>query len=156
MPNLIFIDMNEIEKVIKEMDLQYFGTGQHKMEAEAFLGAENKVFLDVRATEEVKSIKIALTYHCEVIEIPTDEVPERLSEIPNDKLIGVFCSAGVRATIIFAYLKSKGYQKVKIITGGYAPLMQAILPGKLYNKLNNSPEGYISLEKEVISGKHNN
>jgi len=128
--------MNDLEKVINEMDFQYFGTGQHKMEAEAFLAAENTTLLDVRAKEEIETVKISLAHHCEVLEIPTHEVPARIDEIPKDKLIGIFCSAAVRATIIFSYLKSKGYKEVKIIPGGYAPFMQAILPGKLYKKLN--------------------
>jgi rhodanese-related sulfurtransferase len=127
--------MNELEKVISEMDFQYFGTGQHKMDAEVFLSAGNTVFLDVRATEEVETVKLNLSHFCEVLAIPTDEVPARINEIPKDKTIGVFCSAGVRAVIIFTYLRSKGYQDVKIILGGYPPLMEAIMPGKLYKKL---------------------
>lgn len=128
--------MSELEQIIGEMDFQYFGTGQHKMEAEAFLATENAVFLDVRAQEEVETLTIALSDYCEVIQIPTHEVPERINEIPKDKTIGIFCSAGVRAAIIFVFLRSKGYQNVKIIPGGYPPLLQAIMPGKLYKKLN--------------------
>ena len=129
--------MNEIEQVISKMDFQYFGTGQHKIEPDAFLQKEDVIFLDVRAKEEMETVQLNLRYHCSVLEIPTDEIPQRINEIPKDKFIGLFCSAGIRATIIFAYLKSKGYENVKIIPGGYAPLMQAILPGKLYKKINS-------------------
>ncbi len=128
--------MNELEKVISEMDFQYFGTGKHKIEVEAFLSATNTLFLDVRANEELESINLSLTHHCEVLAIPTNEIPERINEIPKDKTIGVFCSAGVRATMVFVYLKTKGFKNVKIILGGYPPLMAAIMPGKLYKKLN--------------------
>ena len=128
--------MNEIEKVISEMDFQYFGTGQHKMEVDEFLAAKNTIFLDVRAKEEHETIKLPLLHHCQVLEIPTDEIPTRVNEIPKDKTIGIFCSAGVRATIIFVYLKSKGYNDVNIILGGYPPLMAALMPGKLYKKLS--------------------
>ncbi|TKG96857.1 rhodanese-like domain-containing protein [Puteibacter caeruleilacunae] len=128
--------MNNLDNVIEEMDFQYFGTGQHKIEPEQFLTKENTVFLDVRAKEETETVKFNLEHHCEVLEIPTDEVPARINEIPKVKLIGVFCSAGVRAAIIFTFLRSKGYQHVKIIPGGYPPLMQAIMPGKLYKQLN--------------------
>lgn len=131
-----FLKMNELEKVISEMDFQYFGTGQHKIEVDAFLSAKNTIFLDVRAKEEQETIKLSLSHHCPVLEIPTNEIPQRINEIPKDKTIGVFCSAGTRATIIFAYLKSKGYEDVKIILGGYPPLMAAVMPGKLYKKLN--------------------
>ncbi len=128
--------MNELEKVISEMDFQYFGTGQHKMEPDVFLTKENALFLDVRAREEVETVQIQLKHFCDTLEIPTNEIPARINEIPKDRLIGVFCSAGVRATIIFIYLKSKGYENVKIILGGYPPLMAAIMPGKLYKTLN--------------------
>jgi len=128
--------MSDLEKVISKMDFNYFGTGQHKMEAEAFLAAKNNVLLDVRAKEEQETIKLPLLHFCEVLEIPTNEIPLKLDEIPKDKTIGVFCSAGVRAVIIFIYLKSKGYSDVKIIPGGYPPLMEAIMPGKLHKKLN--------------------
>lgn len=129
--------MNEIEQAISRMDFRFFGTGQHKMAAEAFLAAPNTIFLDVRAKEEIETLRIPLLHHCGVLEIPTNEVPSRIDEIPKDKLIGVFCSAAVRASIIYIYLKSKGYEHVRIIPDGYPPLMQAILPGKLYKKLNN-------------------
>ena len=128
--------MNDLEKVISEMDFQYFGTSQHKIEVDDFLSAKNTVFLDVRAKEEQETIKLSLLHHCPVLEIPTNEIPQRINEIPKDKTIGVFCSAGVRATIIFVYLQSKGYKDVKIILGGYPPLMAAVMPGKLYKKLN--------------------
>ena len=128
--------MNELEKVISELDFKYFGTGEHKIEVDEFLSASNVVFLDVRAKEEQETVKLSLSHHCKVLEIPTNEVPQRINEIPKDKTIGVFCSAGVRATIIFVYLKSKGFENVKIILGGYPPLMAALMPGKLYKKLN--------------------
>lgn len=129
--------MNDLEEVISEMDFKYFGTGQHKIDAETFLATKNVIFLDVRAREEQDTIKLSLSHHCEVLEIPTNEIPNRINEIPKDKKIGVFCSAGVRATIVFVYLRSKGYKNVKIIPGGYVPLMAALMPGKLYKKINS-------------------
>ena len=128
--------MNELENLIKKMDFQYFGTGQHKIEPEAFLAAENTIFLDVRAKEEMETIRLPLLHHTKVIEIPTNEVPARIDEIPKNKLIGVFCSSGVRSVVIFTYLKSKGYESVKILTEGYNPLIAAIKPGKLYKRIN--------------------
>lgn len=128
--------MNKLEEVISEMNFQYFGEGQHKIEIDKFLSIDNGIFLDVRAKEEQETIKLSLSHLCSVLEIPTDEIPERINEIPKDKTIGVFCSAGVRATIIFVYLRSKGYNNIKIILGGYVPLMDAIMPGKLHKRLN--------------------
>ena len=127
--------MNELEKVISKMDFQYFGTGQHKIDAESFLKEEDAVFLDVRAEEETETIKIVLKYHVPVMEIPLDELPQRLNELPRDKFIGIFCSSGVRSTIAFAYFKSKGFENVRIIEGGYEQLVDALKPGKVYKHI---------------------
>lgn len=127
--------MNELEKSISKMDFTYFGTGQHKIDAQSFLNQKDGVLLDVRAVEEIETVKLTLNHHCQVLEIPTNEVPSRLNEIPLDKVIGVFCSSGVRCVIIFAYLKSKGYEKVHILEGGYGGLMPALMPGKIYKKI---------------------
>ena len=128
--------MNELEKTISSMDFQYFGTGQHKINTETFLERENAVLLDVRAKEEVETVKLQLKHHFTVLEIPFHELPSRISELPKDKFIGVFCSSGIRSTIAFAYLKSSGYENIKIIEGGYYEFMQAILPGHLFKHLN--------------------
>mgnify|MGYP000855555893 CR=1 FL=1 len=129
--------MNEFEKIISKMDFQYFGTGQHKIDADTFLKKEGGViFLDLRSKEEIETIKIVLKYHFPVVEIPLHELPQRISEIPADKFIGVFCSSGVRSAIAFAYLKSKGFENVRIIEGGYEQLVDALKPGKVYKHLN--------------------
>jgi len=52
--------MNELEKIISRMNFQYFGTGQHKINSEAFLEKEKAVLLDVRAKEEVETVKLGL------------------------------------------------------------------------------------------------
>ncbi len=127
--------MNELEKTISSMNFQYFGTGQHKINAEAFLEREKAVLLDVRAKEEIETVKLQLKHHLTVLEIPFHELPSRIGELPKDKFIGVFCSSGVRSTIAFAYLKSIGYENIKIIEGRYFEFMEAILPGKLFKHL---------------------
>jgi len=76
-----------------------------------------------------------MSHYCKVLEIPVDEVPNRINEIPKDKPVGIFCSGGIRATIIFTYLVGMGYTDVKILDGGYACLMPAIMPGKIYKKM---------------------
>lgn len=87
--------MNEFEKILGSMNFQYFGTGQHKIDAESFLNKENAVLLDVRAKEETETLKIVLTHHCPVFEIPLHELPSKFHELPKDKFIGVFCSGGI-------------------------------------------------------------
>ena len=127
--------MNELEKTISRMDFQYFATGQHKINAETFLEKDNTVLLDVRANEEIETVKLELKHYFTVFEIPVHELPARISELPKDKFIGVFCSSGVRSTIAFTYLQSCGYENVKTLVGGYTELMKALLPGKLFKHL---------------------
>jgi rhodanese-related sulfurtransferase len=127
--------MNDLDAVIAKMDFEYFGTGQHKIDPAAFFDCDNAVLLDVRAQEELDTIRLPLKHHLPVLEIPTNQVPARIGEIPKDKLIGVFCSSGVRCTVIFTYLKSKGYPNVKILPHGYVPLIEALMPGKIHKKI---------------------
>ncbi len=63
----------------------------------------NNVILDVRMEEEAEEgmIKGALN-------IPADEVAERLAEIPKGKPIVIHCSTGVRAEMAFDTLKEQG------------------------------------------------
>lgn len=128
--------MNEFEKVITSMDFSFFGTGKHKIDAASFLASQDAVLLDVRAKEETTTIKLAFNHYMTVIEIPFDELPLHISQLPTDKFIGVFCSSGVRSAITFAYLKTKGFENVKMIEGGYPQLIDAIMPGKLYKHIN--------------------
>ena len=127
--------MNGLERAISSMTFEYFGTGQHKINAETFINKGNTILLDVRAKEEVETVKLLLKHHLTVIEIPLHELPLRINELPKDKFIGVFCSSGVRSTIAFTYLKSYGYENIKIVDGGYYEFMEAILPGKLFEHL---------------------
>lgn len=128
--------MNDLEKTIQTMNFEYFATGQHKVEPEAFLKTENAVLLDVRSKEEMETVQFHLKHHTEMLEIPTHEVPSRIKEIPDNKPIGIFCSSGVRCVLIFLYLQSKGFKQVKILEGGYTKLLPALMPGKIYKHLN--------------------
>ena len=65
------------------------------------------------------------------LDIPVDELPDRLAEVPRDKLVATFCSGTDRAGVAFAFLRSKGYDNVRILKGGYAELMAELMPGKL-------------------------
>jgi rhodanese-related sulfurtransferase len=128
--------MNDLEKTIQSMDFKYFATGQHKVEPETFLQTENAVLLDVRSKEEMETVQFHLKHHTDMLEIPAHDVPSNIDKIPKDKLIGVFCSSGVRCVMIFLYLKSKGFEHVKILEGGYTKLLPALMPGKIYKHLN--------------------
>ncbi len=127
--------MDPLEAVLRSLDLEFFGSGKHKMTPEQLLSEPGAVLLDVRSREEQDSIRLGLKHHISVLEIPTNEVPERISEIPSDRPVGIFCSAGTRAAIVYAYLRSKGYENVRIILGGYEALTSPLHPGPLLRHL---------------------
>ena len=124
--------MNEFVNVLKSMDLEFFANGKHKITAEKLFESKDSVFLDVRSKEETESVAFPLRYQAECINIPTNEIPDRLSEIPKYKPIGIFCSAGIRAAIVYAFLRTNGFENVRILVGGYEPLLNNLEPGQIW------------------------
>jgi rhodanese-related sulfurtransferase len=122
-----------MEQVLKSMTLDFFGKAKHKTTPEKLFASDAAVFLDVRSNEEIQSMPFPLGAHqnIESLHIPINEIPERIGEIPQDKPVGIFCPAGVRASIVYAYLRSKGYEQGRVLEGGYAALTDALKPGKL-------------------------
>ena len=129
--------MKELHDFLKSMTFDFFGSGKHKINSAAFLAEENAVFLDVRSQEEIESLSFTLKHHMPSLHIPIDEIPDRMSEIPKDAFIGIFCPAGVRATMVYTYLKIMGYPNIRILEGGYDGLTAELKPGKLLKKINN-------------------
>ena len=70
--------------------------------------------IDARTANEFKQGAVAGAFN-----IPVDEVRDRLSEIPKDQEILVYCGQGLRSYIVTRILKQKGYDNVKNISGGY-------------------------------------
>jgi rhodanese-related sulfurtransferase len=125
--------------------LEFFGKGKHKISPEKFFETENGFLLDVRSKEEYDSISIKMKSHpnIECKNIPINEIPDRIHEIPQDKFVGVFCPANVRSAIVYAYLLSKGLPDVRIIEGGYSALTDALKPGKVLKTIQSN-NGYNS------------
>jgi len=122
-----------MEQILRNLTLDFFGKGKHKITPEKFFEIEDGIFLDVRSKEEAASISIKMEYHLNIhcINIPINEIPDRIDEIPKEKPIAVFCPANVRSAIVYAYLLSQGFSDVRIVEGGYSALTEALKPGKL-------------------------
>lgn len=69
--------------------------------------------LDVRTRKEYEKGNIPSG-----VNIPVDEIRERINELPKDKTIAVFCHVGIRAHIVSRILKQEGYKTLNI-SGGY-------------------------------------
>lgn len=74
----------------------------------------NALHLDVRTKAE-----FGLGTIDGAINIPLDELRERVDELPADKSIYVFCQVGLRGYIAARMLMGKGYKSVKNLNGGY-------------------------------------
>ena len=122
-----------MEQILKSLTLDFFGKGKHKITPDKFFETENGFLLDVRSKEEACSISIRMECHSnlESVNIPVNEIPDRIDEIPKEKFVGVFCPANVRSAIVYAYLLSKGFSKVRIVEGGYPALTEGLKPGQI-------------------------
>ena len=128
-----------MEQVLKNLTLDFCGEGKHKISPERFFKIENGFLLDVRSKEKASSVSINMEVHpnIESKNIPVNEIPDRIDEIPKEKFVAVFCSAGVRSAIVYAYLLSKGFSNVRILEGGYPALTEALKPGKVLKVLKS-------------------
>jgi len=85
------------------------------------LNREKTFLIDVRTPEEFSLGTIEGAKN-----IPVDELRNRLSEIPQDREIIIFCQTGVRSYIACRILRQKGYKKVKNLSGGYKTYFPAV------------------------------
>ena len=72
------------------------------------------LLIDVRRKDEFEAGNIA-----GAINIPVDELRNRLSEIPKNKTIYIYCEAGLRGYLAQRILRQNGYNKVTNLSGGY-------------------------------------
>ncbi len=93
----------------------------------AELGSETKPFiLDVRTAEELTNDG----YIEGAVNIPINELPARLAELPADKAapIVILCKSGHRGALGLVYLQSLGYTNVRNLGGGMNAWIAAELP----------------------------
>jgi NADPH-dependent 2,4-dienoyl-CoA reductase/sulfur reductase-like enzyme/peroxiredoxin family protein/TusA-related sulfurtransferase/rhodanese-related sulfurtransferase len=84
---------------------------------------EEIFLLDTRTPEE-----FALGTIKGAVNIPVDDLRERLSEVPRDKRIVVFCAVGLRGYLAQRILLGNGYKHVLNLSGGYKTYALAMQP----------------------------
>lgn len=70
-------------------------------------------YLDVRTPMEFKTKSIKGFKN-----IPVDQVPNKLNQIPKNKEVVVICQSGARSSSAVRFLRSNGYENVINVTGG--------------------------------------
>ncbi len=122
-----------MDSLLKNLTLDFFGTGQHKITPDKLMEKENVFLLDVRSREEAQTLAFHFKHHPNITSenIPLNELPDKINDIPKEKFIAIFCPAGVRSSIAFIYLLSKGFKNVRIIEGGYPGITETVKPGKV-------------------------
>jgi len=88
------------------------------------LNEGNAVLIDIRLPFEKKVWNLPFA-----MDIPANELENRLSEIPKDKLIVTACPGNSRSSFAAAFLKEKGYN-AKFLEEGLLELMKAYKGGK--------------------------
>jgi rhodanese-related sulfurtransferase len=81
------------------------------------------VILDVRTVSEFNSVHIE-----GAINIPLDELQERLDELGKDDEILVYCRSGIRSSRAMKTLSNNGFSKVYNMLGGIDAWRQAFYP----------------------------
>ena len=80
------------------------------------------MLLDVRTSEESDFIFVK-----DSIKIPLNQLPDKIDEIPKDKLLAIFCPGRIRATIAYVYLTLNGFN-AKILMATYDDLGSLVRP----------------------------
>lgn len=84
---------------------------------------ENKFLLDVRTSDE-----FALGTLPGAVNIPLDELRDRLTELPKDRMIYTFCAVGLRGYLAYRILIQHGFEKVRNLSGGLKTYRAATAP----------------------------
>ncbi|MFV0487817.1 MAG: FAD-dependent oxidoreductase [Vibrio fluvialis] len=75
---------------------------------------DEQVLLDVRNPGELQNVG----YLPGAINIPVDQLRQRMNELPKDKEIIIYCQVGLRGNVAYRQLVNKGY-KARNLLGGY-------------------------------------
>lgn len=85
--------------------------------------AEGAFLLDVRTPAEFSFGSIP-----DAVNIPLDDLRERLNELPTDRPILIFCAVGLRGYLATRILLQRGFKQVRNLSGGYKTYSAAIAP----------------------------
>ena len=79
--------------------------------------------IDVRSAEEYAAGHVP-----GAVNIPHDQVPSRLAEIPKDKEVVLYCRSGRRSGLAAETLEANGYKDLRLLQGDMPGWEKAGLP----------------------------
>lgn len=111
-------DIFQFEKdKLLEVDYQFYQNKHVSEEIEEVIfpgtNSENLIYVDVREAHEQPKISLS-----NLFEIPLSVLSEKLSTLPKNKELLLFCQSGKRSLQAAKLLKMHGFQHVKSIKGG--------------------------------------
>lgn len=90
---------------------------------------ENKFLLDVRTPDE-----FALGSLPGAVNIPLDDIRDRMDELPQDRMIYLFCAVGLRGYLAYRILVQHGFTEVRNLSGGLKTFRAATAPIVLHEE----------------------
>ena len=88
---------------------------------------EQKLVIDVRKPGEYESEHIA-----DVVNVPLDYLNDHLAEIPKEGEVYLHCAGGYRSMIAASILKSRGWDNVIDVQGGFKAITETNIPRTNY------------------------
>ena len=109
---------------------------------------ENKFLLDVRTQDE-----FALGSLPGAINIPLDELRDRMSELPKDRMIYTFCAVGLRGYLAYRILTQHGFDKVRNLSGGLKTYRAATAPIVIHQENEDQTDESPSPQEKTLSSE---
>lgn len=109
---------------------------------------ENKFLLDVRTQDE-----FALGSLPGAVNIPLDELRDRMSELPKDRMIYTFCAVGLRGYLAYRILTQHEFDKVRNLSGGLKTYRAATAPIVIHQENEDQTDESPSPQEKTLSSE---
>ena len=109
---------------------------------------ENKFLLDVRTQDE-----FALGSLPGAVNIPLDELRDRMSELPKDRMIYTFCAVGLRGYLAYRILTQHGFDKIRNLSGGLKTYRAATAPIVIHQENEDQTAESPSPQEKTLSSE---
>lgn len=116
-------------------------------EIEALRKQPDTIIIDTRTEDEYNMGHIE-----DAINIPLDELRNRISEIPSNKTLLLYCAVGLRGYIASRILSQSGYKNVFNLSGGYKTFSIASETDRAISSASN-PKKSDTLSNTFLSDK---